>query len=99
MIEQKEGQAILVCYGSAPGTKNLEIRITLFSYSPLIEIVIRYKKLADQAPESLYLAFPLNLPSGWKSHFNTAGIPTELNAVLLISWTILGYANNLTFGT
>lgn len=79
MIEQKTGQATLVCYGSAPGTENLEIRITLFSYSPLIDIVIRYKKLDDQAPESLYLIFPLNLDSGWKSHFNTAGIPTELD--------------------
>jgi len=71
--------ATLVCYCSAPGTENLEIRISLFSYSPVIDIVLRYNKLDDDAPESLYLAFPLNLDSGWRSHFNTAGIPTELD--------------------
>ena len=78
-IEQSEGKATLVCYGKVKGVENMEIRLSLFSYSPLIDIVIKYKKLDDNDPESLYLAFPLNLDSGWKSHYNTAGIPTELD--------------------
>ena len=29
--------------------------------------------------EAIYFALPLNLPAGWKSHFDTAGIATELD--------------------
>ncbi len=79
MVEQAEGSATLVCYGKVKGIENMEIRLSLFSYSPLIDIVIRYKKLDDNDPESLYLAFPLNLNADWRSNYNTAGIPTELD--------------------
>jgi len=83
-VEQSVGRATLVCYGTIKGVENLEIHFSLFSYSPLIDIVIKYKKLDDNDPESLYIAFPLNLNPGWKSHYNTAGVPTELDSEQII---------------
>ena len=56
----------LVCYGKVKGMENMEIRLSLFSYSPLIDIVIKYKKLDDNDPESLnkMLTYSLKLPKG-----------------------------------
>lgn len=64
----------------APGTNGLRQRITLRADSPLISIEVVLDKLAYPEPESIYFALPLNLPAGWRCHFDTAGVPVELDA-------------------
>jgi hypothetical protein len=64
----------------APGTTGLRQRITLRADSPVILIEVELDKLAHPEPESIYFALPLNLPAGWRCHFDTAGLPVELDA-------------------
>jgi hypothetical protein len=79
-VEKSPLAATLVLKGAAEGVTQLEQRITLRADSRLIELTARFLKLDVRAPESLYFAFPLNLAEGWRSHFDTAGIPVELDA-------------------
>jgi hypothetical protein len=79
-VERSAREATLVLHSQAEGLKDLEQRVTLRADSPLIELSARFLKLDVRSPESLYFAFPLNLPEGWRSHFDTAGAPTELDA-------------------
>lgn len=64
----------------APGVHSLEQRIRLRSDSSVIELEVRFDKEAYANPESIYFAFPLNLPEDWACHFDTAAIPTALDA-------------------
>ena len=66
--------------GQAEGLTGLEQRITLHADSPMIDLSARFLKQDVRTPEAIYFAFPLNLPADWKAHFDTAGIPTELDA-------------------
>ena len=45
----------------------------------MIDLSARFLKQDVRTPEALYFAFPLNMPADWKAHFDTAGIPTELD--------------------
>ena len=58
----------------------MEQRITLHADSPLIDLSARMLKQDVRTPEALYFAFPINVTAGWRAHFDTAGIPTELDA-------------------
>ena len=78
-VERHRRSATLVIQGQAAGLTGLEQRITLHADSPLIDLSARFLKLDVRTPESIYFAFPLNLPAGWQAHFDTAGIPTELD--------------------
>ena len=62
------------------GLNDLEQHITLLADSPMIHLRTRFTKEDIRTPESLYFVFPLNLPADWRSHFDTAGIPLELDA-------------------
>ena len=79
-VEKHPRSATLVIQGAAEGLANLEQRITLHADSALIDLSARFLKADVRSPESIYFAFPLNLPAGWQAHFDTAGIPTELDA-------------------
>lgn len=70
----------LVLHFEAPGLDALEQHITLQGETPLIELSARMRKKDIRTPEGLYFVFPLNLSAGWRSHFNTAGVPLELDA-------------------
>ncbi len=48
--------------------------------SPLISVEIEVDKAVYPEPESIYFALSLNLPAGWSCHFDTAGVPVELDA-------------------
>ena len=61
------------------GCSRCEQRITLRAGSDELELVLDVEKLDHQAPESYYLAFPLDIKSGWKGHFDTAGVALELD--------------------
>ncbi|MFO1529028.1 MAG: hypothetical protein U1F77_04630 [Kiritimatiellia bacterium] len=56
------------------------MRVTLRSDTPVIGVVVDLDKQACTAPEGIYFATPLNLPAGWRCHFDTAGLPVELDA-------------------
>ncbi|MCX7006981.1 MAG: hypothetical protein NTY53_06985, partial [Kiritimatiellaeota bacterium] len=63
----------------ATGITNLEQRITLHADSPLIDLSAKFLKQDIRTPEALYFAFPLNLTTDWKAHFDTASMPTALD--------------------
>ena len=46
----------------------------------MIDLSARFLKEDVRSPEAIYFAFPLNLPANWRAHFDTAGVPTELDA-------------------
>jgi alpha-mannosidase len=78
-VEKRARSATLVIRGAAEALTNLEQRITLHADSPMIHLSARFLKQDIRSPEAIYFAFPLNLPANWRAHFDTAGIPTELD--------------------
>jgi hypothetical protein len=46
----------------------------------VIAVEIEIDKLAAPEPEGVYFVVPLNLAAGWRCHFDTAGLPVELDA-------------------
>jgi hypothetical protein len=64
----------------APGMKSLRQRITLRADSSVITMEVYLDKAAYADPEGIYFVLPLNLPAGWRCHFDTAGLPVELDA-------------------
>jgi hypothetical protein len=79
-IESHVRSATLIITGQAEGLTNLEQRVTLHADSPMIDLTARFLKQDIRTPEAIYFAFPLNLSEHWQAHFDTAGIPTELDA-------------------
>jgi hypothetical protein len=79
-IEKRGRSATLVIRGQAAGLTGLEQRITLHADSPLIDLSARMLKQDVRTPEAVYFAFPIAVAAGWQAHFDTAGIPTELDA-------------------
>jgi len=78
-VEKKNRSVMLVIDGEAQGVKNLQQRITLHADSPVIDLWVRFTKEDIRSPEAIYFTFPVNMPASWKAHFDTAGIPTELD--------------------
>jgi alpha-mannosidase len=79
-VEKRDRSATLVIKGQAAGLTELEQRITLHADSPVIDLSCRMLKQDVRTPEALYFAFPISMDPGWRAHFDTAGIPTELDA-------------------
>lgn len=79
-VERQARSATLVIQGEAEGIRNLEQRITLHAGSSIIDLSARFLKEDIRSPEAIYFAFPLNLAADWRAHFDTAGIPAELDA-------------------
>ena len=79
-VETGSDRISLILSFEMPGLKSLEQRITLRADSPTIELVLDVDKEDIRDPESYYLIFPLALSEGWRGHFDTAGIPVELDA-------------------
>jgi hypothetical protein len=79
-VTRSATEATLVLDSQTEGATNVQQRITLRADSPLVGLSARFRKLDVRTPEALYVVFPLNLPEGWRSHFDTAGVPTELDA-------------------
>ena len=79
-IEDHGSSASLVIRGQAEGITDLEQRITLYCDSPTIDLSARFLKQDVRSPEAVYFVFPLNMPADWRAHFDTSGIPTELDA-------------------
>jgi hypothetical protein len=69
----------LILKSEAPGLKNLEQRITIVKDSPYIQLNVKFHKEDIRTAEATYFVFPLNLPKNWKCHFDTAGMPVELD--------------------
>jgi hypothetical protein len=69
-----------VIRGQAEGVANLEQRITLHADSPTVDLSARFLKADVRSPEALCFVFPLKIAADWRAHFDTAGIPTELDA-------------------
>ncbi len=79
-VETHPRGATLLLRFAAPGCEWVEQRITLRPDSPLIELSARIMKKDVRTAESIFFVFPLNLRQGWRSHFDTAGLPLELDA-------------------
>ena len=69
----------LRCAWQAPGVIRLEQTIKLLALRPAVELTASMDKTDVRTPESIYFTFPLNV-SGWRCHFDTVGVPVELDA-------------------
>ena len=79
-VERHLRSATLTLTGTAEGVSGLEQRLTLHADSAVIDLSARFLKEDTRSPEAIYFAFPLNLAANWRAHFDTAGLPTELDA-------------------
>jgi hypothetical protein len=79
-VEKHGRSATLIINGQAEGLTNLEQRVTLHADSPMIDLSAQFLKQDVRTPEAVYFVFPLALSDGWRAHFDTAGIPVELDA-------------------
>lgn len=79
-VDKRSRSATLVIKGRAAGLTELEQRITLHADSPLIDLWARMLKQDVRTPEAVYFVFPISVAAGWSAHFDTANIPTELDA-------------------
>jgi len=79
-IEEDPLGVQLVIKSEGNGVKNFEQRIHIAEDSPYIQLSVKFHKEDIRTAEATYFAFPLNLPKNWQSHFDTAGIPVELDA-------------------
>jgi len=79
-VERRVGAITLVRCFEAPGVEQLTQRIILRVDSPVIALEVSFTKLAQSEPEGIYFVIPLALPSGWRCHFDTAGMAVELDA-------------------
>lgn len=61
------------------GTRDFEQTIKVMNHSPFIELSVRFHKEDIRSAEALYFTFPINLAQNWRCHFDTAGIPVELD--------------------
>jgi len=78
-IEEDPRGIQLIIRSEASGLKNLEQRIYIPEDSPYMQLSVKFHKEDIRTAEATYFVFPLNLPKGWRSHFDTAGIPVELD--------------------
>ncbi|MBC8402006.1 MAG: hypothetical protein H8E14_11000 [Candidatus Marinimicrobia bacterium] len=78
-IEKTAKGITLVIKFKAAGIKYIEQRITLLSTLPQIELEAEFYLEDVTGPEAYYFSFPLLLDSGWRCHFDTAGLPVELD--------------------
>jgi alpha-mannosidase len=79
-VERTAGSVTLERRYEMPGTRGLRQRLMFRADTDVIAMEIEVDKIACEDPEALYIVLPLNLPSGWRCHFDTAGLPVELDA-------------------
>lgn len=79
MVSRDEDSITLERSLAGPGVEVLTQRITLRSDSDAIELEATLCKRDCSDPEAVYFAFPVDLPRGWRCHFDTAGVPVELD--------------------
>jgi len=79
-VTRTAGSVTLDRLFEAPSTAGLRHRITLRADSPVIAIDIEVDKLDYTDPEAIYFVLPLSLATGWRCHFDTGGLPVELDA-------------------
>ncbi|BCP55189.1 alpha-mannosidase [Kaistia sp. 32K] len=79
VVTRTPGSVTLERLFDAPGTSGLKQRITLRADTSVVTVECDVDKLAYADPEAIYFALPLNLDAGWRSHFDTAGLPVALD--------------------
>jgi len=62
------------------GMDRVEHFIRLFADRPTIEVQVDFYRQSNVEPEAVYLVTQLNLNEGWQAHYDTAGVPVELDA-------------------
>lgn len=77
-VDKHDSGVTLVLDWDAPGVDWLQQKVTLFIDSPAIELSVAFHKQDIRTPESIYLAFPLNLGT-WRASFDSAGTFVELD--------------------
>jgi len=78
-IEKSARGITLIIKFKSTGIKYLEQRITLLAIVPQIELEANFYLEDVTDPEAYYFTFPLLLDSDWRCHFDTAGLPVELD--------------------
>ncbi|WP_152397610.1 hypothetical protein [Paenibacillus cellulositrophicus] len=78
-VEQTMDSVTYVVQLEAPGVSRLEQRITFSAIHPRISLTASMNKSDIRTPESIYFAFPLRMDKDWRAHYDTAGLPVELD--------------------
>ncbi|OZB95404.1 hypothetical protein [Paenibacillus sp. XY044] len=78
-VEQTMDSVTFVMQLEAPGVSRLEQRITFSAIHHRIQLSASMNKSDIRTPESIYFAFPLRMDAGWRSYYDTAGLPVELD--------------------
>ncbi|MFH1851773.1 MAG: glycoside hydrolase [Candidatus Neomarinimicrobiota bacterium] len=78
IIEQVSGLTLVLRFRGA-GLRKLEQRLTLSALNPIIELEAALELENTETPEAHYFVFPLKMAKDWESHFDTAGLPVELD--------------------
>lgn len=79
-VETGPDHVTLILNFEVEGCSRTEQRISLRADSDIIELVLDVDKNPIQEPEAFYLCFPLAMEANWDGHFDTAGVPVELDA-------------------
>jgi hypothetical protein len=79
-VEESIDGVALVVRWEAPGMDDLQTRIKLLALRPAVELMATFTKRDVRTPEGIYFAFPLNLQSGWRAHYDAAGVAVEVDA-------------------
>ncbi len=72
-IRKEDYKVTFISHMKLEGTKQLEQKITFYTYSPRIHMDVSFDKVPVYMPESIYFALPLALQAGWESSYDTAG--------------------------
>lgn len=79
-VTEAEGSMTVTRIYEITGAKNIRQSITLPADIPAVELYVSFDKVDINEPESLYFTFPMNLESGWRGAFDSAGTSVELDA-------------------
>jgi hypothetical protein len=72
------GPKLVLRWSAAPGTKDLEMSLTLAADRPALLLDVSFHKCSDLWAESTYLTFPLRLKQ-WKAWYDVAGQTVALD--------------------
>ena len=63
----------------APGMTYLTQALTFCAYDPVVRLEVAMELVPEPSPQAIYLAFPLDMATGWRAAFDTAGAVVRMD--------------------